>query len=144
MCEGKRVDCYCVCVLCFTSWSVCTRRGLSVLCTSDDSYICVNVSVVPCEKRQVVRNIDNFCYHKYVCAEAWCVCGASCMQSCEPSRLHMEPRLLKLVGVREKVLYFPNSVHFLEKGVFRSVQNMLLLQKKESLYRNSDSRQNGV
>ena len=48
-------------------------EGLSVLCTSDDSFICVNVSVVQCEKREVVRNIDDFCYHKYVCAEAWCV-----------------------------------------------------------------------
>ena len=49
------------------------HEGVSVLWTSDNSFICVSVSLSPCKEKEVVRNIDSFPYHKYVCAEAWCV-----------------------------------------------------------------------
>ena len=46
-------------------------EGCSILYTSEKSCIRVSVSVERCEKRELQKNINDFPYYDYVCAEAW-------------------------------------------------------------------------
>lgn len=47
------------------------HEGLSILLTSQDSYVTIDVQKRTCKKRHVVANIEDFPYHNYMCAEAW-------------------------------------------------------------------------
>ena len=47
------------------------HEGQSFLCTSENSFIRVSVSMETKNQQVVNRNIHTFPYHKYICAEAW-------------------------------------------------------------------------